>query len=267
MRMRNLVLGACLGLALLLAKGATAQTDTSAHYKLESSSALETGCFGPCLCAVITHPLRGTFDLQRTGVDPLFTYYKVSNVQWIVPDATTNLTIQGSGAYRVGGEFALTQQLTLDLSIGGAPPVRFDSGLVPGGGEFPTIRIDISLHQNSACIDTVMHVDATDPVVTSADSGSDPSRSPLAQAAPNPFHVETEIHLVLPRGGNLDVVIYDIRGRAIRHLSNGAWFAAGPHTVAWDGRRDQGSLCAAGVYFARAAIGDARVVERIIKVE
>ena len=200
-------------------------------------------------------------------MDPLFTYYRVSNVRWTVPDATSNLTILGSGTYKVGGEFAVQQQMSLELSVGGGAPQHFDSGLVTGGGEFPRININVSLHQNKACIDTVIHVDATDPIVASAGTGSDPSKELWAVVAPNPFHGQTQIRLVLPRSGDLDVTIYDVGGRAVRHLTKAAGVPAGLHAMSWDGRRDQGPACASGVYFLGAHVGTVRTMKRIVKLE
>lgn len=273
MSFRILLRSSCLGLTLIfqaLASPAAAQTQPSAyHYDLQPTSSFENGCFGPCECPVQIRALKGTFDLQQTSVDPLFTYYRVFNVAWAIgQDGASNIPIQGSGTYRVGGEFAVQQELTLDLSINGAAPVRFDSGLVTGGGQFPgQIVVDISRHQNTACIDTVLHVDAVDPVVTAVGGGGDVPRSAMAQAAPNPFHVQTEIRFRLPHAGDLEVTIYDIRGRIVRHLAQGGWVSAGVHGVPWDGRRDDRSLCASGVYFARASIGTDRVVQRIVKVD
>src|SRR2546426_3308199 len=112
---------------------ARAQTDSthSEHYFLTSDARYMTGCFGPCACPVIfTSPLKGTFDLKHVGFDGLYDNYEVLNVRWTVPDTTTNITIQGSGTYRVGGEVAVQQQMKLDLTVGGGPPKRFASGLV-----------------------------------------------------------------------------------------------------------------------------------------
>ncbi len=257
------------GLAVFGTGESAAQADSSdvKLYDLGPKSSFETGCFGPCECPIFLRQLQGTFYLQRVGFDPLFTYYKVSNVQWTVPAATSNLSIRGSGTYKVGGEFAVQQQLSLDLSVNGGAAQRFDSGLVPGGGEFPRIVVDVSLHQNTACIDTVMHVDATDPVATSVDTGSDPSRVPWARVAPNPFRDQTSVRLMLSRPGALDVMIYDVRGRAVRHLVKKEWVPTGPRAVSWDGRRDQGSACPAGVYFLGARVGTERAMNRIVKLE
>jgi len=269
MRVRIFASGMLLGLAFFWVGEGAAQSDSSGtkQYFLRPNSGFETGCFGPCLCPVIFHPLQGTFNLQQVGLDPLFTYYRVSNVRWTVPDATSNLTILGSGTYKVGGEFAVQQQMSLELSVGGGAPQHFDSGLVTGGGEFPRIDINVSLHQNKACIDTVIHVDATDPIVASAGTGSDPSKELWAVVAPNPFHGQTQIRLVLPRSGDLDVTIYDVGGRAVRHLTKAADVPAGLHAMSWDGRRDQGPACASGVYFLGAHVGTVRTMKRIVKLE
>jgi hypothetical protein len=247
--------------------GADPADPSSSPYQLGPSSGFETGCFGPCLCPVFLRLLQGTFTLQEEGVDPLFTHYKVTDVRWTVPGTTSTTTITGSGSYKVGGEVAVQQEMSLDLSVDGGASQHFDSGLVLGGGEFPRIVIDISLHQDTACIDTVMHVDATDPVVTGVDPGSDPPARVLSAAVPNPFHEQTTFHLYLSRPGSLDVVIYDVRGRAVRRLVKTAWAPAGSHTLSWDGRRDEGGLCGSGVYFVGVRGAAGRTMTRIVKLD
>lgn len=254
------------GLAGFGPPDADAQTGKSFQYKLEAASAFETGCFAMCDCAIVTHPLKGTFTLEHLGFDPLFDYYRVSDVRWVVTDATTYLTIQGSGTYKVGGEFALQHQLTLDLSVDGAPARHFDSGLVLGGGEFPRIVIDVSLHQNTACVDTLIHVDATDPVATSVSVEPAGQHAPWVRGAPNPFRRQTDIRLAVRQPAAAEIVVFDAGGRAMRHLRSG-WLSTGVHVLSWDGRRDQGSLCPAGVYFIIARIGGERVTSRIVKLD
>ena len=262
--MRILGIASILSIAILAVPGAQAQTDKPMQYKLEPPSAFETGCFSICECPIVTHPLKGTFRLERSGFDPLFDYYSVSDIRWVVTDATTYITITGSGTYKIGGEFALQHQLTLDLSLDGGAPLRFDSGLVVGGSQFPNIVIDIRRHAGTACVDTVIHVDATDPVITNV-TGAGSARAPSMLMAPNPFGLETELRLTLPRAGAVEAVIYDVRGRAVRHLRSG-WLSAGAHVMHWDGMRDQGSPCAAGVYYVSARVGETRLTSRIVKV-
>ena len=270
MRARHVVpllFAALLSFGLCEAHGQADSTDV-VHYDLAKESRFETGCFGPCACPVlISGPLEGVFDLKHIGFDGLYENYEVSSVRWTVPDTTTTITIQGSGTYRVGGEFAIQQQLKLDLTVGSGPPKRFDSGLVAGGGGFPRIVIDISLHQNTACRDTVMHVDASpDPVTSVGDVGAgSPAR--LDPLAPNPFSQRILLRLALPSAARVTVLVYDIQGRAVRHLYRGVWLGAGEHPLAWDGRGDDGRAATSGVYFVSAGVGSQRVSCRVVKAQ
>ena len=129
-------------------------------YRLEKSSTFQRGCFPPCLCPVMqTGTERGTFLLTHVGSDPLFENYRVDAVNWTVSTAGTELRVTGSGTYRVGGEFAVQQQLVLDLKVGDNPAERFDSELLYGGGEFPRISIPISIH-GQVCFDTLFNLSA-----------------------------------------------------------------------------------------------------------
>ncbi len=258
------------GAALVWASIAAAQTDSSSvqPYVLGPQSNYETGCFGPCLCAIRVEPLEGTFTLKFVGFDGLYDNYAVSDVRWAVPENSATIAIRGSGTYRIGGEVALLQELSLDLSIDGNAPRHFDSGLVTGADKFPKIDIQIAAQDtNTACVDTVMHVQAAPDPVTAAGTGSDVVTTRLGQVAPNPFAGQTKIQLSVAHSGPIELVIYDVLGRAVRHLARGAWLPAGSHRISWDGRRDSGARCAAGVYLVRARADGRCLVRRMIKVE
>lgn len=151
-----IVLGA-LGAAPSLAQ----TTNTESHvYRLAKTSTFERGCFPPCLCPVMERGVeRGTFVLTPLGSDGLFDKYRVSEVNWTVMAPSGEMQVTGSGTYRVGGEFAVQQQLSLDLKVGDDPAQHFDSGLVAGGDDFPRIEITISIH-DQYCFDTVFSLDA-----------------------------------------------------------------------------------------------------------
>lgn len=258
----SFVVAGCIAFAIPNALAQTASSEVLT-YKLENASRFETGCFAMCECAIVTHPIRGTFFLEHTGFDPLYDYYKISDVSWVVTDATTYLTLRGSGTYKRGGEFALTHQLVLDLSLDGGAPQHFDSGLIVGSSEWPRIVIDVSLHRGQACVDTLIHVDATDPISMAVET-ADASGTPWVSVAPNPFRGETQFRLDAPRSGAVEVIVYDVRGQAVRHLRSG-WLSSGMNVLEWDGRRDQGSTCASGVYFVAARVGGVRMTSRIVK--
>lgn len=135
-------------------------------YKLNEGSTYQTGCFSPCLCAVhLEQPLKGTFKLSPTGSDGLFQFYEVTDASWVTSIGGADLRIAGTGTYQVGGEFAVQQRLTLELSINGGNPIHFDSGLVLTNSEFPDITVTISIN-GIYCHDTVIVINASPAPVT-----------------------------------------------------------------------------------------------------
>ncbi len=156
------IVTALLTLVLGLQAGALAQNADEAPklYELTPASSFQQGCVAPCECPVMEPlPIVGTFVLSPVGFDGLFRVYSVRDVSWDVLGRNAPLHIAGSGTYRIGGEFALMQQLELDLKVGGQPVEHFDSGLVIGGAAFPDIQAVISTIVTT-CYNTVITVDA-----------------------------------------------------------------------------------------------------------
>ncbi|NOX38387.1 MAG: T9SS type A sorting domain-containing protein [Calditrichaeota bacterium] len=85
-------------------------------------------------------------------------------------------------------------------------------------------------------------------------TGSQKSRSQtvktlkLLQNFPNPFNPSTTIEYQLPRGGEVTIAIYDIRGREVRKLTFHKQ-KAGKYRLTWDGRNNHGHPVASGMYF------------------
>ena len=163
---RTWVLGAAAVLSVAIGLGAGFAQTTSPPgtlYVLGKGSTFSFGCFPPCLCPVFeTDAIHGVFRLTKlpnTNGSP-FTDYAVTDVLWWVKKLGEVVPVTGSGTYEQGGEFAVEQRLALDLQVGGDAVQHFDSGLVPGGGEFPVIDATISLH-GGVCFDTEFHVRAT----------------------------------------------------------------------------------------------------------
>jgi len=227
---------------------ATAQNTDSpvTLYVLDSGSIFEWGCFDLCECAIRQSSLKGTFELERLDPDPLFEHYEVRSVNWVVQEPVGDLQITGSGSYQAGGEFAVQHRMSLDLAVGDRPTQRFDSGVIVGGGEFPKILIQIRLHQSPACADTVISVRGSPLVLGVEDGGTG-----LPRVSPNPFRDRAYVSFALREAGRVDVGVYDLAGRAVRKLASGAWLEAGLHALDWNGRRDDGTEPAAGMYFVR----------------
>jgi len=84
----------------------------------------------------------------------------------------------------------------------------------------------------------------------------------LAQNVPNPFNPETVIQYGLPREGDVDLTIFNVRGQRVRRLAEGR-MPAGFHSVTWDGRDGNGQTVAAGVYFCRLRVGEVAETRRM----
>lgn len=149
----------------------TATGATSTIYRLNPDSTFEQGCFAPCDCPVMTATkVSGTFVLTPTGFDGLFDTYALDDVRWTVSFDGTNKFVTGKGTYKVGGEFALEQELSLYLQIDSGTVGHFDSGLVPVSVPFPDIKAIISTN-NQVCFDTVFAVSASPVNLTIVSSG------------------------------------------------------------------------------------------------
>ncbi len=85
----------------------------------------------------------------------------------------------------------------------------------------------------------------------------------LASARPNPFQTGTEIRFSLPAASDHSLTVYNVAGRHVRTLSSGVR-AAGPHTVAWDGRNDEGQRLPSGVYFCTLRAPAGSLQERVV---
>jgi hypothetical protein len=87
-----------------------------------------------------------------------------------------------------------------------------------------------------------------DPALTVRESSTPPARYSLEQNYPNPFNAGTVIDFSLHSRSHVTLTIYNLLGRRVRVLFEGA-LPAGSHTVTWDGTDGDGSPVAGGVYF------------------
>ncbi|MDD4052413.1 MAG: FlgD immunoglobulin-like domain containing protein, partial [candidate division Zixibacteria bacterium] len=82
----------------------------------------------------------------------------------------------------------------------------------------------------------------------------------LAQNSPNPFNMATRIDFDLPKSVDIELAVYNILGQKVITLAQGT-FAAGTHSVGWDGLDKNGTIVSTGLYFYRLNAGD-RVMVR-----
>jgi YVTN family beta-propeller protein len=96
--------------------------------------------------------------------------------------------------------------------------------------------------------------------------GRGASASDFRALRPNPFRSATEVTFALVRAGRVDCVIHDVLGRRVRSLAEGVQLAAGPQSLRWDGRRDDGGEVSGGVYFVRLSTPDGSWTRPVVRV-
>jgi len=105
-----------------------------------------------------------------------------------------------------------------------------------------------------------------------SDGVADPGAGPalplgftLLPAYPNPFNAGVFLPLVTGRAREVQLDVYNLRGRLVRTLLHGT-LPPGVHEVYWDGRCDAGFPAGSGIYFLRASGGDAAMRRKVVLV-
>ncbi len=88
----------------------------------------------------------------------------------------------------------------------------------------------------------------------------------LEQNYPNPFNPTTTIGFLLPESEAVKLTVFDVAGQHVRTLVRGVR-PAGRNEVAWDGRRDDGTAVASGVYFYRLSAGSRVFTRKMLLVK
>ncbi len=83
--------------------------------------------------------------------------------------------------------------------------------------------------------------------ISAVPDGSVIAGAVLHQNVPNPFNPMTDIAFSLDKPGLVEITVYDVAGRRIVTLQQGA-MTAGDHRVTWDGKSATGVPAAAGLY-------------------
>lgn len=97
----------------------------------------------------------------------------------------------------------------------------------------------------------------------------DPARLPAGltlRVTPNPAAGAVHVELALPAAGPVRAEVFDTNGRRVRLLADRS-FAAGAHTLEWDGRDAGGAAMPPGVYFARVEAAGRVVTRRIARID
>src|SRR4051812_44752079 len=89
-----------------------AATPTVAQYHLIEGSSLLDECL-ICDRVSVAIPMRGTFNLRKIAQGPFNTQYALEDIDF----KATGYSVRGSGTLIIGGDFAITQTITVDATI------------------------------------------------------------------------------------------------------------------------------------------------------
>ncbi len=101
-------------------------------------------------------------------------------------------------------------------------------------------------------------------IPSSVDAADDllPESYRLEAAYPNPFNPSTNISYTLGKAGQTTITVYNLLGKAIRHLVDENQ-PAGSYTITWHGRDDANLPVASGVYIITLRSGEFNQSQRI----
>jgi len=130
--------------------------------------------------------------------------------------------------------------LGTDVTIGGSGELARIT-LTPTAGEYSVSFAEATL-RNATNEDLTAELEGIEII------DEIPTVFRLVQNVPNPFNPITTIAYHVPYESDVSIRVYDVTGRVVRTLVDGA-IEPGRHAAVWDGRSEQGENCGSGVYF------------------
>ncbi len=120
------------------------------------------------------------------------------------------------------------------------------------------------LHYGSTSLS--LHVVGAPSALPAAENETSPASLRLQVSGPNPMRAATTLRFDLPRSGPVDVRVYDVRGREVAKIVEGADLNAGTHVATWNGCDATGADALSGVYFVRLTTAGGERTAKIRKI-
>ena len=257
--------------------------DAFCHFTISGAN-LHTMCFTTGCRAEFAFDVSGYyggtefyFDYQQAGLKMIGHPPNLPSVEYTVGGPMTYTASNPDGIHR--DYQLLFNPLTIGIDLSG----------IPVGGEFSIVYKEMTqanikfdelvrafayfrdpLDDSAGVAIEVSGVTPTDnpqiptPVAV-GDAAPSPRLATLSAPRPNPSNGAVAFQLGLPSPGNLRVGVFDLGGRRVAEIANRS-FAAGTHALSWDGRRDDGSMTPAGIYFVRAVGPQVDVTQRVVRI-
>jgi YVTN family beta-propeller protein len=185
-------------------------------------------------------------------------------VQGVVSGLQRGYVLQQDGLFHSdrASEAGLTPDQMRLLATGGN--VLTWSGVYPGTGTRAGVDRDRDGYRDRDELDAGSDpANANSTPAVAVNGPPQPAALSFAGARPNPFRNQTAFGFQLPAAGVVKLALYDLRGREVRVLLNGAE-PAGPQSLAFDGRDAHGRQLAAGMYYAQLDYAGRKVQRSLV---
>ncbi|MFQ5640548.1 MAG: T9SS type A sorting domain-containing protein, partial [bacterium] len=181
-------------------------------------------------------------------------------------DTTLDVTVTGANTTFIPGVSALSfsgdgitvLSTTVVDSVTLTATIRIDSAATPGFRD-----VLVTTATETAVLLSGFEVQGLATGVAENDATGVPTEYTLAQNYPNPFNPETVIQYQTPRGGQVELAIFNLLGQKVRLLVNEEQ-PAGSYSVSWRGVDDLGNRVPSGVYVYRLTGGGVMRVKKMI---
>ena len=108
----------------------------------------------------------------------------------------------------------------------------------------------------------IVNVTITISDVLSSSAENIPEKLNIRHAHPNPFNNSISISFEIPNSKNVNLSIFDMKGRNIRQMNLGV-LSTGFHKVLWDGKNNFGNEIPSGIYMAVLEVGGKMNIQKI----
>ena len=108
----------------------------------------------------------------------------------------------------------------------------------------------------------IVNITITISDVLSTISENTPEKLDIRHAHPNPFNNSVFISFEMPNSKNVNLLIFDMKGRNIRQMYLGV-LGIGFHEILWDGKNNLGNDLSSGIYMAVLEVGGKANIQKI----
>ncbi|MBN2226400.1 MAG: T9SS type A sorting domain-containing protein [candidate division Zixibacteria bacterium] len=155
--------------------------------------------------------------------------------------------VVGAGTVETGGKFGFV------AVYGDDPLTDAKDGLVSG----ESYTLEVGGVATEEMFEWTANGESNEILALTTSEGSPilPDNFDLSQNYPNPFNPSTQISFTVPRAMSVSLEVYNVLGKKVATVFDGM-ADAGRTVVTWDGRNDDGSTVASGIYFYRIKADD-----------